>query len=210
MHWARPQQPEELPDKNIGIHFSRDSSFTLHNLKQNAEEYKCSHRHWPNIARCWTPLHPEEVEQTPYQKFPCKRRVLHHSNWSTLSGNAVSSDTNYFFQLDTYISDRKPCQWKLSLHKLHEHRGQPLYSHVSNSLHLGSLYCKLKRMISCTLWPTHQSSNTSYFGHFIRALPSDIYSNIILWFTVALSRKYQHRFSLNFMLNLTQVNCYCW
>lgn len=35
-------------------------------------------------------LHPEEVEQTPYQKFPRKSQVLHHSNWSTLSGNAVS------------------------------------------------------------------------------------------------------------------------
>lgn len=65
-------------------------------------------------------------------------------------------------------------------------------------------------MISCTLWSTHQSSNTSYFGHFIRALPSYIYSNIILRFTVALSRKYQHCCSLNSMLNLTQVNCYCW
>ena len=81
---------------------------------------------------------------------------------------------------------------------------------MSISVHLGSLYCKLKRMISCTLWSTCQSSNTSYFGHFIRALPSDSYSIIMLWFTIALSRKYQHCFSLNSVLNLTQVNCYCW
>lgn len=98
--------------------------------------------------------------------------------------------------------------WTLLI--LHEDRGQPLHSNVSISVQLGSLYCKLKRMISCTLWSTRQSSNTSYFGHFIPALPSDIYSNVMLWLTVALSGKYQHCFSLNSALNLTQVNCYCW
>lgn len=65
-------------------------------------------------------------------------------------------------------------------------------------------------MICWTLWSTHQSSNTSYFRHLIRSLPSAIYSNIMLCCTIALCRKHQHCFNQNSMLNLTQVNCYCW
>lgn len=90
------------------------------------------------------------------------------------------------------------------------HQGQPLRSSVLISVHSGTPCCRLNRTVLCSLWSTYQHSNTSCFGLLITALSSDFYSNFMLWFTIALSAKYQQCFSLNSMLNLTQVNCYCW